>query len=120
MSWCSTRGMLIIPAKRGRALSASYRSLCRKMPMFLSVFYLQLARGGAEALDAAQLDLLVAANHVRQLRELYGALVGGRPEVVQGLLDQAAVFADQRALDAPHMGVAEDVQGRAAQPPQRD
>src|SRR5690348_14658499 len=43
----------------------------------------QLARGGAEALDAAQLDLLVAANHVRQLGKLHGALVGRRSKATQ-------------------------------------
>src|SRR5690242_4365273 len=73
-------------------------------------------RLGPEALDVAQLDVLVAADHVRQTRDLRDGAVGRRVEVDERVVDQALVLADQLALDTPHLGEAERVERLAAQP----
>src|SRR5205823_4972869 len=66
----------------------------------------------AEPLDAAQLDVLVAAHDVGQLGERQRELGVTRAQRVD---HQPAVLADQRALDAAHARPAEDVERRAAQ-----
>src|SRR3954467_10730710 len=68
----------------------------------------------AEALDVAQLDVLVAAHDVGQLGELQRDL-----GPVQRAADELAVLADQRALDAADLGQPEDVERRPAQPAHR-
>src|SRR5258706_11978356 len=70
----------------------------------------------AVRLDVAQLDVLVAANAVRQPRGLDRALVGVAREPAQRPLDQRAVLAGQRPLDAADLGAAEWIEGGAAQP----
>ena len=66
------------------------------------------------------LIVLVAADQVRQARELHGALVALGREAAQRALDQAAVLADERALDPAHLRVAERIERGAAQTPHRD
>src|SRR5215831_9358512 len=75
---------------------------------------------GAEALDACELDVLVAANEVREGGELDRALVAGLVETRQRSLDQGAILADQRSLDTADLRVAERIESAAAEPAERD
>src|SRR4051812_21597044 len=75
----------------------------------LSELARQALRLRAEAVHVGQLDVLVAADDVRQAGDLRDGPVRRRIEVHQRVVDQALVLADQLALDAPHLGVAEDV-----------
>src|SRR5207244_11801476 len=70
--------------------------------------------------DLAELDVLVAANDVREVRELHGALVTLGRERGQRLLDQRAVLANQLALHATDLGLSERIECRAAQPSHGD
>src|SRR5262249_13338939 len=70
----------------------------------------------AEALDVAELDLLVAANQVRQARDLDHPLVALRRQTDERLLDESAVLARELALDPSDCRKAEGVEWRAAQP----
>src|SRR5262245_27652967 len=67
----------------------------------------------AEALDARQLDALVAADHVREIGQLHRLLVVLGREPDHGILDQRTVFPDQRALDPAHLRAAEGNESRA-------
>jgi glycosyltransferase involved in cell wall biosynthesis len=68
----------------------------------------------AEQHHVPQLDLLVAADHVRQLEQLEREIVRLGREQRQRLVDHRLVLADQRALRAAHLRVAEQVEPRAA------
>src|SRR5262245_46385768 len=72
-----------------------------------------------EALDTLELHRLVAADLVGQLRDGDGARGRGRVEAGGRRLDEAAVLRDEAPLRAPDLRVAEDVERRAAQAPQR-
>src|SRR5438105_300618 len=69
----------------------------------------------AEFRDVAQLDVLVSADHIGQRGQLHRLLIALGREPGQRLLDQRAVLADQRALDAPHFGATERIERRPAQ-----
>src|SRR5262249_32836434 len=73
-----------------------------------------------EALHVAELDVLVAADDVGQVRQLHGALVALGRERGQRLLDEGAVLADELTLDATDLGRAERIERGAAQAPQSD
>src|SRR5207245_493103 len=66
-----------------------------------------------EALDVAELDLLVAADQIRQTRELHRALVAFGRETDQHLLDERAILAGQLALDPSHGGEAKGIESAA-------
>src|SRR5262249_58191973 len=59
-------------------------------------------------------DLFVAADQVRQRRELHRAGVRRRVQPDERLLDESAVLADQRALDTPYLGPAEWIERGSA------
>src|SRR6266508_6505154 len=75
----------------------------------------QLRRAGAKLSHVVELDVFIAANDVRQIAEGDRRVVGGGRERAERPLDEPAVLADERALLAPHPGIAEDVERRAAQ-----
>jgi hypothetical protein len=61
--------------------------------------------GGLDALavqhDVPELDVLVAADQVRQLEQLDCRVVRLRGEQREGLADEPLVLVDQHALDTP-------------------
>src|SRR5216110_3226574 len=69
----------------------------------------------AELGDVPELDVLVAADDVGQRGERDGLVIRGRRQVVQRLLDERAVLADELALDPADLRTPEDVEGAAAQ-----
>src|SRR5262245_32916737 len=69
----------------------------------------------AETLDGPELDVLVAADQVWKASDSHRPLVAVGGEITQRALDHAPVLGDERALDAPHPGVAERIERGAAQ-----
>src|SRR5882672_2647326 len=68
-----------------------------------------------EALDVAELDVFVAADHIGELRQLDRPRVRLGRKSDQRLLDEPAVLAGKLPLDAPHLGEPERVERGAAQ-----
>src|SRR5258705_5516668 len=69
----------------------------------------------AEALDVAELDLLVASDHIGQPGKLHRPLVALRRETDQRLFDEGPILADQLPLDPAHRSEPEGIERRAAQ-----
>src|SRR5204863_2728922 len=70
----------------------------------------QTLRLRPEPLHVAELDVLVAADDVGQPRDLGDGTVRRGIEVHERVLDHGLVLADQLALHAPDLGVAEQVE----------
>src|SRR5258706_3427662 len=102
-----------VPATR--ASSPAQRSSRRAM-RFRAVkagekIVLLLARQG----EVARLHMAEAADLLRDRRDLHRYRVIGRRELCEQAIDVRFVFGDQGTLGAPLGGVAERVEGRAAQ-----
>ncbi len=66
----------------------------------------ELGEAGPVLLDGAELDVLVAAHHVGQGRDLGGAVVGVDVQIGGEPLDRGGVVGEQSTLDAADVGVA--------------
>src|SRR4030095_2188922 len=69
-----------------------------------------------EPLEVLHLEGFVAPDLVRQFRDGHGPIMGLGTEARQRRLDQAPILTDERPLDAPDLGVPEDVERGAAKP----
>jgi hypothetical protein len=78
----------------------------------------QALEGGLDALavqdDVSQLDVLIAADQIRQLEQLDGGVMGLRGEQRERVADELLVLVDQLTLDPPHLRATERIELRSA------
>ena len=74
-----------------------------------------LAHGLPEPFHVLELHVFVAADRIRELRELPSSVVALGREGDELLLDDGSILVDELALDATHLRVTKDVEWGAAQ-----
>src|SRR5881394_4191993 len=87
----ATMSRATVSASRCSASQTRGVTRARRLPKLAR----QPLRLGSEALDVAELDVLVAADHVRQPRDLRHGRVRRGVEMHERVVDQALVLADE-------------------------